>query len=613
MDAREISLLLAQDVLKVASYLLPNGKKVNNEWRCGDVFGNPGKSLSVVLSGNKAGLWCDFATNNKGGDLLDLWKTCKNVSLKTAMLEACNWLNVGYSPKISTPHKKTFRKPNFKMGKIINPKSGDYFANRCIFASTLKHYHVTFINNEIAFPFLLNHEVVNVKYLIPRKTPQSKNTWRQEANAQPCLFGWHVVDDNDHEIVITEGEIDALSVYQSGYKALSLPSGVNNFEWIAYDWERLRQFRLIYLAFDNDEAGQKAINDILPRLGEHRCKVVQWGNFKDANACLCQDGKEAVRQKINKADYRKPKDLKNALEYLEIIQKEFYCDINNKIKGNLTPFKSMKDFSFRMSELTVWTGYSGHGKSQLIGYCICDLILNQNQRVCIFSGEMRASKLLMRMIRQITGEASPDYENAQTAITLLSGMNDNNNFFDYSYDAIETGGLWIYDIDGKVSIERLLEVFIYAKKRFNCKHFVIDSWVMLGISETDTDKQILAMEKIRSFKATFNVHIHLVVHPRKPGNGDESIPPNKHDVRGSVGITDLADNVLIVWRNREKNDFTNEPDAKLICQKQRDSEHEPMAELFYDSASCQYHEFNRKRINLITNQEIKNQFQNKLI
>lgn len=613
MDARQISILLSQNVLNVVSFLLPNGKKEGNYWRCGDVSGNPGKSLAVVLSGNKAGLWNDFATNDKGGDLLDLWKVCKGVSLKTAMIEACKWLNVGYNHKLTAPQKKIFKKPNFKIGNIINPKTSDYFAKRCINAKTLKHYHITSIDGQIAFPFLVDNEIVNVKYLIPRKTPQSKNIWRQEANALPCLYGWHVIDDNDHEIVITEGEIDALSVYQSGYKALSLPSGVNNFEWIAYDWERLKQFRLIYLAFDNDEAGQKAIDDILPRLGEHRCKIVQWGNFKDANACLCQDGQKAVQQKIIEADYRKPKDLKNAIEYLDLIKQEFYYDKNNRIEGNLTPFKSMKDFCFRMSQLTVWTGYSGHGKSQLIGFCICDLIINQNQRVCIFSGEMKAAKLLMRMIRQITGEETPDYENAQTAITLLSGMNDNINFSDYNYDAVEAGGLWIYDIDGKVSIERLLEVFIYAKKRFNCRHFVIDSWVMLGIPETDTDKQILAMEKIRSFKAAFNVHIHLVAHPRKPNNGDESIPPNKHDVRGSVGITDLADNVLIVWRNRDKNGFTNEPDAKLICQKQRDSEHEPMAELFYDSASCQYHEFNRKRINLINNQEIKNQFQNKLI
>lgn len=609
MDAKQVSDLLTQNVLNVVSHLLPNGKKVNDNWVCGNVHGQAGKSLKVALSGKKAGLWRDFATNDKGGDLLDLWSASRNITLKAAMQEACKWLNVDYSPKLSTPHKKSFKKPVFKIDNVITPTVSDYFDKRRISAKTLKYYSVCVFKNDIAFPFIIDDEVVNVKYLTPRKTPQCKNSWRQEKNAMPCLFGWHVVNDNDQVIVITEGEIDALSVYQSGYKALSLPSGANNFEWIAYDWERLRQFKTIYLAFDNDEAGQRAIDEVLPRLGEYRCKIVNWLNFKDANECLYIEGEEGIQEKINNADFRKPKNLKNAIEYLEIIQNEFYVKDHHS-DANLTPFRAMQNFSFRMSQLTVWTGYSGHGKSQLLGFCICDLIIRQNQRVCIFSGEMRTPKLLMRMIRQITGYEHPHFEKAKNALTLLSGFNENNDFNKHGFDSAESGGLWIYDIDGKVCIDRLLEVFIYAKKRFNCRHFIVDSWVMLGISETDTDKQIMVMEKIRGFKSAFNVHIHLVAHPRKPANGDESIPPNKHDVRGSVSITDLADNVLVVWRNRDKTEFTNEPDAKLICHKQRESDHEPMVNLFYEPASCQYHEFKRKRICFIDNKEIIDTKQN---
>ncbi|WP_239325356.1 toprim domain-containing protein [Snodgrassella gandavensis] len=111
--------------------------------------------------------------------------------------------------------------------------------------------------------------------------------------------------------MITEGEIDALSVFQSGVKALSMPSGAKNLEWIEYDWERLQQFRVIYLALDNDDLGQLATMGVLQRLGEHRCKLVDWGDFKDANECLCKAGEAAVVDAIVSAKYKKPKDLKN--------------------------------------------------------------------------------------------------------------------------------------------------------------------------------------------------------------------------------------------------------------------------------------------------------------
>ncbi|PIT06821.1 DnaB-like helicase C-terminal domain-containing protein [Snodgrassella communis] len=172
----------------------------------------------------------------------------------------------------------------------------------------------------------------------------------------------------------------------------------------------------------------------------------------------------------------------------------------------------------------------------------------------------------------------------------------------------ESGGLWIYDVNGAASLERMLNVFKYAKQRYNCRHFVIDSLMMLGVAESDVDRQKKIAEMLRDFKSQNNIHIHLVAHPRKPDNGDESKPPNKHDVRGSAGITDLADNVLVVWRNGEATGYGADPDAKLICQKQRDSGYQPVVNLFFDRESCQYHEREREAISMITGERVRVDF-----
>ena len=71
MTPRELSQLLARDAEGVAKHLLPEGKRVGHEWRCGSVSGEPGSSLGVHLHGDKAGVFCDFATG-QSGDLIDL-------------------------------------------------------------------------------------------------------------------------------------------------------------------------------------------------------------------------------------------------------------------------------------------------------------------------------------------------------------------------------------------------------------------------------------------------------------------------------------------------------------------------------------------------------------
>ena len=100
------------------------------------------------------------------------------------------------------------------------------------------------------------------------------------------LFGWHLVPDEARSIVITEGEIDAMSIYEAtGVPAVSLPSGINSIpDSILPD---LARFDEIILWFDNDRAGLAGTPQILSDLGVDRCKIVHPVNgCKDANEAL---------------------------------------------------------------------------------------------------------------------------------------------------------------------------------------------------------------------------------------------------------------------------------------------------------------------------------------
>ena len=83
---KEIKAKLNDRIIEVVSSLLPNGKHMGNEWITGDANGSAGKSLKVHLSGDKVGVWCDFATG-KSGDIINLWCITRNLSFPDAMNE----------------------------------------------------------------------------------------------------------------------------------------------------------------------------------------------------------------------------------------------------------------------------------------------------------------------------------------------------------------------------------------------------------------------------------------------------------------------------------------------------------------------------------------------
>ena len=67
MNAAELSQRMASEAASIAQYLLPKGKRQSGEWKAGSTGGEESKSLSVRLSGAKAGVWADFASG-EGGD-----------------------------------------------------------------------------------------------------------------------------------------------------------------------------------------------------------------------------------------------------------------------------------------------------------------------------------------------------------------------------------------------------------------------------------------------------------------------------------------------------------------------------------------------------------------
>jgi twinkle protein len=592
----------------IARHLLPAGRMQGREWEAGSINGESGKSLKVCLSGTKAGVWSDFAAG-ESGDLLDLWRVVRgHGSNREALAEIKAHLGI-QEQQFERAHPKTYRKPVAPQGLRCpagtSPVMEYLTKERKLTPQTIAAYQIgevaelgpwenwsqqkPFLGPWIAFPYLRSGELLSVKYL-HLKRKDGKKVTLVEPGCEPTCFGWHVIKPAAREVVICEGEIDAASLYQYGYPALSVPFGGgkgDKQQWVGPDWEYLEPFTTIYLCLDGDKEGAAATDELVNRLGLHRCRVVTLPK-KDANECLKAGVSKAEIDKcFSDARYIEPDELKRANHFTAEVIEEFYPS-GGKSPGFDMPWQKVP-FRFLRGEVTVDTGLNGHGKSLLKGQVLLSATM-QGERVCIASMEMHPRKTLYRLARQATGEKEPLRE---TIAECLDWMSDK---------------IWLFDLVGTGKAERILEVFEYAYKRHGVKQFLIDSLMKCGIAEDDYKGQKAFIEKLCDFVQRTGTHIHLIAHMRKPA--DESSLGGKLDIKGTGAISDLAFNTFVVWRNKFKettlkshhagekvdlpkntliSDVEKQPDALLICDKSRNIEGaEGRYALWYHAPSMQY-------------------------
>ena len=171
--------------------------------------------------------------------------------------------------------KKQYVLPEVTLKPMTDEIIG-YFKKRKISFETLDAFRIgSDDKGNIVFPFHRDNALVYVKYRAPRK-PQGKEKKEWQApNTQPILFGMDLCAFSQ-PLIITEGQIDCLSLYEAGIRnVVSVPSGCSNLDWIDTCWEWLEKFQTIILFGDNDEPGRKMVREVVRRLDEARCMVVE--------------------------------------------------------------------------------------------------------------------------------------------------------------------------------------------------------------------------------------------------------------------------------------------------------------------------------------------------
>ena len=259
-----------------------------------------------------------------------------------------------------------------------------------------------------------------------------------------------------------------------------------------------------------------------------------------------------------------------------------YYDNGAGKSGMLLPWERTHDtIQLADGELSIWAGVNGHGKSVLVGQVV--MWAMKTERVLIASLEMKPHQTIIRMAAQAAG-CTPSRD------------------FVGEFLAWTDERLWIYDQLDTVAADKILGMTHYAAVELGIKHIVIDSLTKCGLSRDDYAAQAKFVDRLQWAAKRYNVHIHLVCHMRKGMEGQKS---GKFDIRGAAEITDLADNVFIVGRNKPKEltveksnrggimnaaelELLDQPDTFLEVAKNRKTGEEKTFGLWFNKESNQF-------------------------
>ena len=493
-------------------------------------------------------------------DIFNHYQEYYNKSFVEAVKTIISDFNITTDKLSIETDRKAIKPPTAHKNNIS--KALEYIGKRKISESTIKYANIKEDSKgNIVFEYKneLGEHISN-KYRPARKIDKDKKELKMWFEKDTNINTLYLMDKASfiEPLVICEGEFDALSLIEAGYKnAVSVPTGCKSTEWININWTWLEQFEEIILWFDNDEAGKEGVKEVFNRLPNKIVKVVYSDLCNDINEILFKYGKEAALKELDKASIPLIEGVKSTkqISTFNIYEAETVQLGIRKLDDRL--------IGIPLGSLNVITGRTGEGKSTILNQFFIGESISQNYKVFLFSGELTESNakgwLLDTLANQedlleFTNRKGYKYKKiSSNAVTRIDDFLE-DKFFLYT--------------DEDYSIKAILSKMEIMAKRYGVKIFCIDN---LMVTENDEKEELRNQTEIvkmlKSFAKKYNCIVHLVAHPRKAQNGQMGL--DKSDISGSANITNLADYVMIVQRIKDEEDNTKDKHTILTIDKDR--------------------------------------------
>jgi len=260
-------------------------------------------------------------------------------------------------------------------------------------------------NGSFIFPYIQSYKLKCYKELSKHLKPNGKKDmkFRGDTNALG-LYGQQTTGGTNRELIITEGEIDAMSAYQmTRIPSVSIPNGADSaLKSIKANLPFIEKFRKVYVCFDNDEAGNKAADVVMDFLKAGSSYRVTLTHYKDANEYLINGANQKFKRCIEEATQKHVESLYTREETKSLFE-TLATGYDPVLKGLPTGFTELdKVFSLRDEEVTTVFADPAVGKSSFARQMIANLI-HQKVTVLIVAYEESDLTYLSKIVDMYYG------------------------------------------------------------------------------------------------------------------------------------------------------------------------------------------------------------------
>lgn len=345
------------------------------------------------------------------------------------------------------------------------------------------------------------------KEIVAQKLRYPDKTFKFIGDAKEAMmFGQQLWGNTGKKIVITEGEIDCLSVataFDGKYPVVSVKNGSSAAKKeISQHLSWLSGYEEIYLWFDNDEPGRKAVTECVNILPADKVRIIRHADYKDANEVLLYKGKAGVVNTFYNAEKYKPDDIVTPADLLDTVAEPIAI-------GFPYYYSKLTDYLYgrRFGEVvTVGAGVS-IGKTDFVMSQLA-FDLKQGWKVATFMLEQSTKETLLRAAGKVDGV---HYHLPNAEIQKDKLVETVNGFQDL---------LYMFDNFGSNDWASISDKIRYMFHNYGCRIFYIDNLTALNAHAQDERRNLDAlMAEVAGIARELDIWIMLVSHLNPPKSG----------------------------------------------------------------------------------------------
>lgn len=489
--------------------------------------------------------------------------------------------------------EKVYTKPTFRNNTDLPDVIVKWFQKRALKQETINKFKVGYGPEDMPIQgkWVKDKETIQYNYFLDGKYINTKfktggKAFKMVKDARKTLFNVDAIKDSE-EVLFCEGEEETMCWDQAGYKyAVSVPNGAvignNNLEYLADIWDsHLANKKKVYIATDNDQAGEKLRDDLVSRFGKDICYIIEYPKIKysvndsdgkpvekftkDANDILVWEDEKFLYSLLEQA---KGFPIEGIFTAGDISDKlwEMYNDKEFFPKGTTTYHEELDEhWTWRKGDYNIMYGPGNAGKS------------TKALSLCALKSKYEGDKWAV-----FSPEQNPPVDFYNDLMHTFIGKTVDPNFptfqmnkaeFKKAMDFVDKHFIYVYP-DEKHDKDTIFNIFKQVIIKHGVTGIIIDP--LNQVDRIGDDAKIRDDQYISRFSTEFkrfiiNHDVYSMVITHGDINFDEksrvALTPNMYkNIEGGKMLSKKADNILAYWR---PNFMINIRDATCILASQK--------------------------------------------